>query len=371
MAEDNSISLIFDTGSFHSRAGYATDDFPRVVYPSIYGYPRSEIDPNPNPALNYYGKNALQHSASLTLNEIFPDAKEPMNWDLYEAFIHTVISDELQIEQLERPVLTNFYQNSGKEIREKDCQLFFENFGASSYFSVSTGLLGLYSSGRLNGVVLDAGHRQTSVTPVIDGSPLLYASVYSSFGGRDITQFLQTKLNLSRELARHVKETYCISATDYDRESGEYRTVKSSDDDEVTLPDGTKIPDGRQACAIASEAPYRPSVIGSIAPGIQEMIFASLTKTDFDLRRELAGNIIFTGGASCFGNFTDRMQKELSLLVPSLLKAKVLNFPDKTMALAAWNGGAIISSVGTFQTMWITRSEYEDYGPSITLRKCM
>jgi actin len=369
MADDNSVSLIFDNGSYQSRSGFATDEYPRIIYPSIYGYPRSEIEPNH--ALNYYGKNAMQHSSSLTLKEIFPGTREPISWDIYESFLHTIIADEFQSESLDRPVLTNFYFNSGKEIRERQCQIFFENFGASSYFSVSNGLLGLYSSGRLNGIVLDAGHRQTSITPIIDGSPLTYAQDQIAFGGRNLTDFIQTKCNLSREISRQLKEANCTAATDYDKDTGEYRIIKEEEtkENEIKLPDGTIVGGVKDACAIASESPFRPSVIGSSAVGAQELLFSALLKTDFDLRRELASNIIFTGGNSCMTNFTERMQKELSILVPSLLKVKILNYPDKEMA--SWYGGAIISSVGTFQTMWITKSEYEETGPSIIFRKCL
>jgi hypothetical protein len=35
-----------------------------------------------------------------------------------------------------------------------------------------------------------------------------------------------------------------------------------------------------------------------------------------------------------------------------------------------WIGGSIMSSLSTFQTMWITKSEYQDTGAAIVHRKC-
>jgi actin-related protein len=37
----------------------------------------------------------------------------------------------------------------------------------------------------------------------------------------------------------------------------------------------------------------------------------------------------------------------------------------------AWVGGAILSSLQTFQQNWITKGMYEEFGASIILRKCL
>jgi len=37
---------------------------------------------------------------------------------------------------------------------------------------------------------------------------------------------------------------------------------------------------------------------------------------------------------------------------------------------SVWLGGSILASLGTFQTMWITKGEYDESGPNIIHRKC-
>ncbi len=37
---------------------------------------------------------------------------------------------------------------------------------------------------------------------------------------------------------------------------------------------------------------------------------------------------------------------------------------------SVWIGGSILSSLATFQTMWITKAEYDESGPAIVHRKC-
>lgn len=37
---------------------------------------------------------------------------------------------------------------------------------------------------------------------------------------------------------------------------------------------------------------------------------------------------------------------------------------------AVWIGGSILSSLTTFQDMWVTKAEYDESGPGIVHRKC-
>ena len=42
----------------------------------------------------------------------------------------------------------------------------------------------------------------------------------------------------------------------------------------------------------------------------------------------------------------------------------------KKRRYSVWIGGSILSSLQTFQEMWIYKSEYDEAGPSIVHRKC-
>lgn len=64
----------------------------------------------------------------------------------------------------------------------------------------------------------------------------------------------------------------------------------------------------------------------------------------------------------------DRMQKEITSLAPSTIKIKIIAPPERKYSV--WIGGSILSSLSTFQTMWISKQEYDESGPSIVHRKC-
>ena len=71
---------------------------------------------------------------------------------------------------------------------------------------------------------------------------------------------------------------------------------------------------------------------------------------------------------SMFAGIGERMTKELTALAPSTMKIKVVAPPERKYSV--WIGGSILSSLSTFQQMWISKGEYDESGPTIVHRKC-
>jgi actin-related protein len=64
----------------------------------------------------------------------------------------------------------------------------------------------------------------------------------------------------------------------------------------------------------------------------------------------------------------DRIQREIYTLAPSSMKVRVLANPETKYFV--WIGRSIISSLSTFQVIWISRPEFEEARPQIGHRKC-
>jgi actin, other eukaryote len=94
----------------------------------------------------------------------------------------------------------------------------------------------------------------------------------------------------------------------------------------------------------------------------------SKLKCDVDIRKDLYSNIVLSGGTTMFGGIGERMTKELTALAPSTMKIKVVAPPERKYSV--WIGGSILSSLSTFQQMWISKGEYDESGPTIVHRKC-
>lgn len=121
-------------------------------------------------------------------------------------------------------------------------------------------------------------------------------------------------------------------------------------------------------CMDNEQVLFQPSFIGMESSGIHDCTFKTIMKCDVDIRKDLYGNIVLSGGTTMFPGIGERMTKELTALAPSTMKIKVVAPPERKYSV--WIGGSILASLSTFQQMWISKAEYDESGPSIVHRKC-
>ncbi|KAL6745391.1 hypothetical protein V8C86DRAFT_1800208, partial [Haematococcus lacustris] len=95
--------------------------------------------------------------------------------------------------------------------------------------------------------------------------------------------------------------------------------------------------------------------------GIHHLIHDTINKCDIDVRRELYNNIVLSGGTSMFEGIQTRL--------PGCAGMHALRASSSRPLHLVWIGGSILSSLSTFQSMWITREEYLETGPNIVHRK--
>merc|ERR1712202_114186 len=118
----------------------------------------------------------------------------------------------------------------------------------------------------------------------------------------------------------------------------------------------------------AVEVLYQPNFISMEQSGIHRLCFDSIMKCDVDIRKDLYGNIVMSGGTTMFPHIDERMKKEVEALAPKSMTIKIIAPPERKYSV--WIGGSILSSLSTFEEMWITKDEFEESGPSIVHRKC-
>ena len=104
------------------------------------------------------------------------------------------------------------------------------------------------------------------------------------------------------------------------------------------------------------------------AAGAHEFTYNSIMKCDVDIRKDLYANVVMSGGTTMYAGIADRLSKEITALAPASMKVKIIAPPERKYSV--WIGGSILSSLSTFQQMWISKQEYDESGPSIVHRKC-
>lgn len=101
---------------------------------------------------------------------------------------------------------------------------------------------------------------------------------------------------------------------------------------------------------------------------VHEMIFNSIMKCDVDIRKDLYANIVLSGGTTMFPGIAERLHKEMTSLAPSAMEINIIAPPERKYS--ACIGGSMLTSLSTFQAMWISKQDYDEVGPSIVHQKC-
>jgi actin-like protein 6A len=143
---------------------------------------------------------------------------------------------------------------------------------------------------------------------------------------------------------------------------------------------------------------------------LPELVTETIRGCDTDMRRELWGSIIVSGGCSLLPGLTERLHSRLNevchahrraaaapergqrrdararwstrayvlfcprprQLVPQMsMKVKVIApTTPQERRFSVWIGGSILGSLGSFQQLWMSKQEYDEMGAAGIQRKC-
>ena len=354
---DSQSNLVIDNGSSTIKCGFSGEEAPKSIFSNIISKSTEKV-----------GDESLDDNISPIEHGIIT------NFDLMEKIWEHTFSRELKVPQEERSILTSDSPLSPKINREKITQIMFEKFNVQGLFICIRPILSMYSLGKTSSLVLQSGDDVTQIVPINEGYFFPYSITKSNLGGKLVTNFLMDKLkenheeNLFNEIKKNskiIKEKLCRVSLNYEEE------LKDNNNNEIKykLPDGKEVNLNKELFT-CPELLFQPDLIGLEIPGIHMQMYNSIMKCENDLRKDLYSNIILAGGNTLLNDFHERIRQEIECLAPSSLLPKLKVIAQNERKYLAWIGGALIAGLQTFQSNWVTHSEYQDAGPQIIHRKC-
>lgn len=306
----------------------------------------------------------------------------------------------------------------------KFAELAFECLETKALFVAPSPMLAAFCYGRSTALVVDIGAGGCRVTPVVDGLLLTQSQRRNGRGSDWLSNIVWKALQPNKLIRPRCPTTatglhyrWAMHDLMYEfRTSGHvylpqwwydptvpfvYTEPEDTTADAVVastttpavyeLPDGTLVDLtnrlGKDLCRVpelwfTDHVPFNDTTTTTTTTSLQDatctnlplhrLVHESLSSvTDVDVRKELASSILLTGGPSVVPNLEQRLSLEVPRLVSSAFgKTKVVaSRYHVERQFAGWIGASILSSLGSFQQLWLSKTEYEEYGATLAVQR--
>lgn len=189
------LPILIDMGTYHTRAGYATQDQPGAIYPSIYSKYR---DRKVNRSYSMVGNDCYFDSNTRSNIKSPFDGAFVTNWEGVELSLDYAFS-RLGVKSqrfVDNPVVMTEMLGCPAAQRKNFNELFFEGYGIHSLSYGIDSLFSYHYNGGSNGVVISSAHESSHIIPVLQGKGILPLAKRINWGGRQSASYMQNLLNL-------------------------------------------------------------------------------------------------------------------------------------------------------------------------------
>ncbi|XP_074109426.1 actin-related protein 6 [Cotesia typhae] len=385
------MTFVIDNGAYSEKVGF-TSDSPMIIPNCIMKAKSERRRP-------FVGNQIEDCRDASGLFYMLPFQKGYLvNWDIQKTVWDYIFSKECCSVNLNQTsvIITEPLFNFAP-IQEATTEIFFEEYECQSLLQINTSNLSNVNYKSSNpkckaSIIVDSGYSFTHIVPYINGVKYKEGIRRIDVGGKLLTNHLKEiisyrQLHVMDEtyVINQVKEDSCFVSQDFfkDMDLAKSKLENNPIVKDYVLPDYTALrrgflrdpePQGEQQTLRLSnerfaipEILFNPSDVGIRQMGIPEAIMDSIKACDEETWPSLLLNIVLTGGNAKFPGFRDRIYKDLRTLAPDEFNINI-TLPEKPETYA-WEGGKIISQDSTFNSMLVTREEYEENGPALCCEK--
>ncbi|GEQ69561.1 hypothetical protein JCM33374_g3233 [Metschnikowia sp. JCM 33374] len=380
--------IVIDNGSNTTRAGFASEDLPSLVFSTNY-----VVDAQGN---SVSGDDAIEQHPEAEVMTIMDDGviynmeHARHNWD----YVFRSLDGGNGVDASEHALMVTEPVWNSNKTRVQMAQIAFEEFQVPLFSLVKTPLAQLYHMGRSSGLVIDVGGAVASVTPILDGIIQSKSSFHSKYAGDFLnlhclrsleaklgsphTQLDYTRLMPSKfRSGRHVSESFkryhvtqnllanfkhtMVSTTEsppgMPPTNAYYPSAQHQHPATYQLPDGTHVPYSDNDLTTLTEplfVPHAYPLPGLTLPepafnkagshGISNLVLFAIKNLEStflasvandsqganasarfnEILRQLFTNTLITGGGSLIPGFGDRICGDLSRTAPQLLPGYIV-----------------------------------------------
>ena len=371
------IPIIIDLGSSEIKSGYRSNISNSS---SIQCFPSYIGEPKYDKILRSLNKNKSQYKEQLVGDDCVPylgvlRLRYPIKHGIFEndrdislIFNHIFSKLKLSPEKVaSHPLLISEPILNPKSNREKIASILFEKYNVPSLMFAYQPILSLFPFFQTSGIVLESGDGVSQICAICDGYSIPSSFIRGDFGGEDVSDYFRKLLKMrgvdlisdTEKLLMHEikkKNLFC----NLEGKKEENAATK------YILPDLNAIQIDSEKY-MAPRVLLNPSLVGKNCLGLHQMVVACIEKVDLELREKLVDKILFTGGNINIKGLYEILNNQIKKLLYNNDYVKRLKTkPNQTSStISCWQGGNIISSLGIFKDLLISKKNWEENGNKI------
>ncbi len=369
--------LILEIGSHSFRLGWAGDDFPDIIAPTVYVdisdflFTSDVIEGLEEIYLQNIKQEYLVGHAALKYQHILKlhEFKKENNYNVLLKFFNYYYQ-QLEIEEqfrFRQPliILTSF--NTPDLEKEKYKEIFLDSLGFPALLFLSDNQAILSTMQKTSGVIVNIGENSTLISTIFHGFTNVMAKDIFPISSKDLTNYMlnlliskkyfEETLYVDEMIAKEIKERYSLCTLSPKKEIKKIKEGLTKYDREITLPNNLKLNINIERIQV-SEPLFDPKIIHVDYMSLAEAVSKVIKAWDRENWEELISNIIFAGGGSLIPGLAERLKNELKNFFSEKLQDKINVIAPSGRENMGWIGASILYSKEQLNKGWIENPKH-------------